>query len=71
MDYVKEFLTLHTIEDVVTEVTGEWLPEFCTENANYVFGNGELLVYPTNSDDASAIVYVVDTIGFGPVLVRT
>lgn len=67
---VKDFLKKHTVEDVAAPIEGE-LNEYCTKKASYMFGNGELLIYPVNSKDDEAIVYVCDNYGNGPILVET
>lgn len=55
--HIKDFLKVHSIEDVKAKVKGE-LNEFATDNASFWFGNGELIV----STDQNETVYVVDNV---------
>lgn len=48
--YAEEFLAHKTIDDASALAIGE-LPEFCTENATYYYGNGELIVLPVDSEE--------------------
>ena len=53
-----QFLAQHSIDNIKRSVVGELL-EFSTHNASYFYGNGELIICPSDPcvDETS---YVVD-----------
>ena len=65
-DYMlRKFLREHTIDDVLTPIEGELLEYSCNEFTAF-YGNGELIL----ESDTETLRYVVDRIGFTPILVE-
>lgn len=58
--YKRDFLKHRTVEDVRAYVKGE-LNELATRFATYFYGNGEVIVYPVNSEESFS--FFVDTYG--------
>lgn len=62
---LNKFMLQHSIDDVLTPVEGELLEYSCNEFTAF-YGNGELIL----ESDTETLRYVVDRIGFTPILVE-
>lgn len=57
VSFSQDFLNHLTVDDACIEVHGE-LPELCTDLATYSYGNGEVIVCPTNENIESFSMFV-------------